>query len=70
MLLKTVMHNLAVARQVVVVDVFWGGCGRGAGLAAAAKGLRQMGVGCAVLTETKLTARLCITVFSNINFTP
>jgi hypothetical protein len=26
-----------------------------AGLAAAAKGLRQMGVGCAVLTETKLT---------------
>jgi hypothetical protein len=25
------------------------------GLAAAAKGLRQMGVGCAVLTETKLT---------------
>ena len=29
--------------------------GRGAGLAAAAKGLRQMGVGCAVLTETKLT---------------
>ncbi len=29
--------------------------GRGAGLAAAAKGLRQMGVGCAILTETKLT---------------
>ena len=29
--------------------------GRGAGLAAAAKGLRQMGVGCAVLTKTKLT---------------
>ena len=29
--------------------------GRGTGLAAAAKGLRQMGVGCAVLTETKLT---------------
>jgi hypothetical protein len=29
--------------------------GRGAGLAAVAKGLRQMGVGCAVLTETKLT---------------
>ena len=29
--------------------------GRGAGLAAAAKGLRQMGIGCAVLTETKLT---------------
>jgi hypothetical protein len=28
---------------------------RRAGLAAAAKGLRQMGVGCAVLTETKLT---------------
>ncbi len=28
--------------------------GQGAGLAAAAKGLRQMGVGCAVLTETKL----------------
>ncbi len=28
--------------------------GRGAGLAAAAKGLHQMGVGCAVLTETKL----------------
>jgi hypothetical protein len=28
---------------------------RGAGLAAAAKGLRQMGVGCAVLTKTKLT---------------
>jgi len=28
---------------------------RGAGLAAAAKGLRQMGVGCCVLTETKLT---------------
>jgi hypothetical protein len=25
------------------------------GLAAAAKGLRQMGIGCAVLTETKLT---------------
>jgi hypothetical protein len=25
------------------------------GLAAAAKGLRQMGVGCAVLTDTKLT---------------
>jgi hypothetical protein len=25
------------------------------GLAAAVKGLRQMGVGCAVLTETKLT---------------
>ena len=30
-------------------------CTRGAGLAAAAKGLRQMGVGCCVLTETKLT---------------
>ncbi len=29
--------------------------GRGTGLAVAAKGLRQMGVGCAVLTETKLT---------------
>jgi hypothetical protein len=29
--------------------------GRGAGLVAAAKGLCQMGVGCAVLTETKLT---------------
>jgi hypothetical protein len=29
--------------------------GRGAGLAAAAKGLRQMAVSCAVLTETKLT---------------
>ena len=28
---------------------------RGAGLAAAAKGLRQMGVGCCFLTETKLT---------------
>ena len=28
---------------------------RGAGLVAAAKGLPQMGVGCAVLTETKLT---------------
>jgi hypothetical protein len=28
---------------------------RRAGLAAAAKGLRQMGVGCAVLTETNLT---------------
>ena len=28
---------------------------RGGGLAAAAKGLRQMGVGCCVLTETKLT---------------
>jgi hypothetical protein len=28
---------------------------RGAGLAAAAKGLHHMGVGCAVLTETKLT---------------
>jgi hypothetical protein len=28
---------------------------RGAGLAAAAKGLRQMGVGCMVLTKTKLT---------------
>jgi hypothetical protein len=28
---------------------------RRVGLAAAAKGLRQMGVGCAVLTETKLT---------------
>jgi hypothetical protein len=28
---------------------------QGAGLAAAAKGLRQMGVGCTVLTETKLT---------------
>ena len=28
---------------------------RGAGLAAAAKGVRQMGVGCCVLTETKLT---------------
>ena len=28
---------------------------RGSGLAAAAKGLRQMGVGCCVLTETKLT---------------
>ena len=30
-------------------------CAREAGLAAAAKGLRQMGVGCCVLTETKLT---------------
>jgi hypothetical protein len=29
--------------------------GRGAGLAAAANGLCQMGVGCTVLTETKLT---------------
>jgi hypothetical protein len=29
--------------------------GQGAGLAAAAKGLCQMGVGCMVLTETKLT---------------
>ncbi len=29
--------------------------GRRAGLVAAAKGLRHMGVGCAVLTETKLT---------------
>ncbi len=29
--------------------------GWGTGLAAAAKGLRQMGIGCAVLTETKLT---------------
>jgi hypothetical protein len=29
--------------------------GRGTGLAVAAKGLRQMGVSCAVLTETKLT---------------
>ncbi len=29
--------------------------GRRAGLAAAAKGLCHMGVGCAVLTETKLT---------------
>jgi hypothetical protein len=29
--------------------------GRGAGLAAAAKGLCQMGVDCMVLTETKLT---------------
>jgi hypothetical protein len=29
--------------------------GRGTGLVVAAKGLRQMGVGCAVLTETKLT---------------
>jgi hypothetical protein len=29
--------------------------GRRTGLAAAAKGLRQMGIGCAVLTETKLT---------------
>ena len=28
---------------------------RRAGLAAAAKGLRQMGVGCAVITKTKLT---------------
>jgi hypothetical protein len=28
---------------------------RGAGLAAAAKGLRQMGVSCCILTETKLT---------------
>jgi hypothetical protein len=28
---------------------------RGAGLAAAAKGLRQMGVGCCIFTETKLT---------------
>jgi hypothetical protein len=28
---------------------------RGAGLAAAAKGLRQMGVGCTVLSKTKLT---------------
>ncbi len=29
--------------------------GRGMGLAVAAKGLHQMGIGCAVLTETKLT---------------
>ena len=29
--------------------------GRGTGMVAAAKGLHQMGVGCAVLTETKLT---------------
>ena len=29
--------------------------GRGAGLVVAAKGLHQMGVGCAVLTKTKLT---------------
>ena len=29
--------------------------GRGVDLAVAAKGLRQMGVSCAVLTETKLT---------------
>jgi hypothetical protein len=29
--------------------------GRGAGLTAVAKGLRHLGVGCAVLTETKLT---------------
>ena len=29
--------------------------GREAGLGAAAKGLRQMGVRCAVLTKTKLT---------------
>jgi hypothetical protein len=29
--------------------------GWGAGLAVAAKGLFQMGVGCVVLTETKLT---------------
>ncbi len=29
--------------------------GRGTGLVAAAKGLRQIGVGCGVLTETKLT---------------
>jgi len=29
--------------------------GWGAGLAAVANGLRQMGIGCAVLTETKLT---------------
>jgi hypothetical protein len=29
--------------------------GRGTGLATAAKGLCQMGVGCAVLTKTKLT---------------
>ncbi len=29
--------------------------GRGGGLAVAAKGLRQMGIGCAVSTETKLT---------------
>ena len=28
---------------------------QGAGLAAAARGLRQMGVGCCVLTKTKLT---------------
>jgi hypothetical protein len=28
---------------------------RRAGLAAAAKGLRRMGVGCVVITETKLT---------------
>ncbi len=28
---------------------------RRAGLAAGAKGLRQMGVGCVVITETKLT---------------
>jgi hypothetical protein len=30
-------------------------CGRNMGLAAAAKGLAQMGVGCAPLTEVKLT---------------
>ena len=30
-------------------------CVRGVGLVAAAKGLRQMGVGCCILTETKLT---------------
>jgi hypothetical protein len=28
---------------------------RGAGLVVAAKGMHQMGVGCTVLTETKLT---------------
>ena len=30
-------------------------CVRGVGLVAAAKGLRQMGVGCCILTKTKLT---------------
>jgi hypothetical protein len=30
-------------------------CGRNAGMTSAAKGLEQMGVGLAVLTETKLT---------------
>jgi hypothetical protein len=42
---------------------------RGGGLAAAVKGLRQMGVGCCILTETKLTdARYskCISGYSMI----